>query len=142
MYADDLILISISLKYMQSIVDLCSSEFEYIGMNINIKKSGCIRIGSRHNKEVSNFCINNQPLKWLQEIKYLGIQLPMKLLVDVRKLNEHDKIIMNINHPMHNICTLMANNEFHSICTRYNITVLNPKRKGNLYRDLIWTFFE
>ena len=75
MYADDLILISISLKHMQSMVDLCASEFEFIGMNINIKKSGCMRIGPRHTNDVTSICLNAQPLKWLQELKYLGIHL-------------------------------------------------------------------
>ena len=69
MYPDDLILISISLKHMQSMVDLCASEFDYIGMNINIKKSGCMRIGPRHPNDVTSTCLNTQPLKWLQELK-------------------------------------------------------------------------
>ena len=60
---------------MQSMVDLCFSEFDFIGMNINVKKSGCLRIGPRHRNQVSSTCINNQPLKWLQELKYLGIHL-------------------------------------------------------------------
>ena len=80
--------------------------------------------------------------KIVEQCQYYMDCLPMKLLVDVRKLNEHDKIIMNINHPMHNIFSLMANNEYHSICAGYNVTVLNPKRKRNAYRNLIWTFFE
>ena len=73
---------------------------------------------------------------------YMGC-LPMRLLIDVRKLNEHHKIIMNVNHPMHNIYTLSANNEFHSICDRYHIPATDHRPKSkSFYRDLIWTFFE
>ena len=88
MYEDDLILISISLKHMQSMVDLCTSEFEYIGMNINIKKSGCMRIEPRHTNDVTSIFLNKQPLKWLQELKYLGIHLlSANLLSTCKRLN-------------------------------------------------------
>ena len=239
MYADDLILISISLKHMQSMVDLCFSEFEFIGMNINVKKSGCLRIGPRHRNEVSSICINTQPLKWLRELKYLGIHLlsatrftfnlqvfkqkyyralngifgkigvnsssavlcsliksfcvpilmyaaeslnwtqkqlksvnsayshafykvfstfdnhvveqcqyymgclPMSFVIDIRKLNEYDKIFTNINHPMHTLCTFI-DNDFHAICERYNIAEIdncNRPKHRHFYRDLIWTSF-
>lgn len=73
MYADDLVLLSISLRDMQAMVDMCLYEFNAIGMAINAKKSACLRIGNRHQIDVCPIVINCQPLLWKQEIGYLGI---------------------------------------------------------------------
>ena len=59
MYADDLVLLSISLTHMKMMVDLCVKEFLDLGMEINIKKSGCVRIGARHDAETDTLVINN-----------------------------------------------------------------------------------
>ena len=34
-----------------------------------------MRIGPRHTNDVTSICLNTHPLKWLQELKYLGINL-------------------------------------------------------------------
>ena len=73
MYADDVILLSISLRHMQLMVNLCLKEFAAIGMNINVNKSGCMRIGERHNVETKPINIDSSPLQWNEEIRYLGI---------------------------------------------------------------------
>ena len=39
MYADDLIILSISLHHLQSLLDICVHEFKSIGMSINLLKS-------------------------------------------------------------------------------------------------------
>jgi len=71
MYADYLLLLSISLHDLQKLVDLCVIEFNNIGMTININKSACVRIGSRHNK-VMRIIIKETELEWKNEIRYLG----------------------------------------------------------------------
>ena len=38
MYADDLMLLSISLNHLQRMVDLCVNEFEHLGLQVNILK--------------------------------------------------------------------------------------------------------
>jgi hypothetical protein len=48
-------------------------EIEIIGMEFNIKKSGCLRIGVRHEKKVEAICMYNKTLPWVQELKFLGI---------------------------------------------------------------------
>ena len=71
---------------------------------------------------------------------YMGC-LPMRLLIDTRNLTEHHKIIMNVNHPKHNIHTLSANNEFHSIWDQYHIPATDHRSKSkSSYQDLIWNF--
>ena len=68
MYADNLILMSISVSDMQYLIDLCVSEFHDIGLEINITKSACLRVGLRHLVPVRSISINNQTLKWVNEI--------------------------------------------------------------------------
>ena len=63
-YADDLLLISISLMHLHAMVDICKIEFDQIGMEINTTKSGCLRIGPRHNVPCETININNTPIKW------------------------------------------------------------------------------
>jgi len=75
MYADDLILISISICDMQSLVKLCVEEFNNIGLDINISKSARLRIGIRHAAPVSSITVNNHILKCVNEINYLGINI-------------------------------------------------------------------
>ena len=52
MYADDLILLSISLTEMQRLIDICVADCKVIGMEINSRKSACMRIGSRRDIRV------------------------------------------------------------------------------------------
>ena len=48
--------------------------------------------------------------------------LPMSLAIDVRKLQEYDKIVTGVNHPMYSLC-MFVKNDFQSICDRYNIAL-------------------
>jgi len=73
MYADDLILLAISRSDLQDLVDLCRIEFNLIGMDFNVLKSACIRVGPRFESVVFPITINDQSLPWLKEIKYLGL---------------------------------------------------------------------
>ena len=73
MYADDLLLISISLNHLQRLVELCVSEFELLGIKINADKTACIRIGLRHSNKSVSIKVNDKFVDWKNEIKYLGI---------------------------------------------------------------------
>ena len=57
MFADDLLLMTISLCDLQRMVNLCLEEFVNMDMLINVKKSVCVRIGERHKAEVANIVI-------------------------------------------------------------------------------------
>ena len=72
-YADDLLLLSISLSDLQAMVDICVKEFADIDLTINLKKSVCMRIGINHKSIVSNICINSSCLLWKSEIRFLGV---------------------------------------------------------------------
>ena len=75
MYADDLMLLSISLSDLQAMVDICVTEFRELGLSINISKSKCLRIGPRHKSKTSNIKINDHELEWTSELKYLGVSI-------------------------------------------------------------------
>ena len=77
MYADDLLLFALSLKDLQAMVDMCVLEFDSLDLNINIKKSMCLRIGPRHNEElIESIDIRGIKLEWKREIRYLGVFIP------------------------------------------------------------------
>ena len=73
MYADDLLLMAISIRDLQRMVDLCTKEFDDIDMAINAKKSICMRIGQRYNAEVCKIIVNDETLDWKCELRYLGV---------------------------------------------------------------------
>ena len=75
MYADDLLLVSLSIADLQKLLAICESEFAKIDMSINASKSSCVRIGPRFNVNVSVVLINNNPIQWSSELKYLGMTI-------------------------------------------------------------------
>ena len=60
MYADDLLLLSLSLRDLQLMVNLCNMEFKALGLSINIAKSACPRIGPCHNTNIASISINGE----------------------------------------------------------------------------------
>ena len=62
MYADDLLLLAISICDLQRMVDICIKEFEDIDMAINVKKTVCMRIGQRHKADACRIVINGESL--------------------------------------------------------------------------------
>ena len=73
MYADDLLLMSISVSDLQAMIDLCVKELDNLDLSVNINKSVCVRIGSRRSVPVSNMVIHNQSIEWKSELRYLGV---------------------------------------------------------------------
>ena len=74
MYAEDIFLMSISISDLQKLVNICSKELILIDLIINIGKSVCMWVGKRHNVTFSNIKIDNSPIEWKRELKYLGLQ--------------------------------------------------------------------
>ena len=72
-YADDILLLSPSLSSLQLLVDLCCKELSFLDMEINYKKSVCMRIGSRFHVECSQIITSSgHILNWVQHLRYLG----------------------------------------------------------------------
>ena len=73
MYADDLLLLSLSLSDLQTMVTICLEELKKLDMCINIKKSGIIRIGKSYLATVSDIFAGETPVPWGKDMTYLGI---------------------------------------------------------------------
>ena len=73
MYADDLILISISVTDLQQLLNMCADIFKSLDLPINASKSHCIRIGPRHKSPCKPLMLNDTIVSWVDKIKYLGI---------------------------------------------------------------------
>ena len=54
-------------------LDLCSSEGSFLGINFKYKKSHCLVIGPKYDINVSTLLLSGMPLLWANQIKYLGI---------------------------------------------------------------------
>ena len=73
LYAD-ILLLAPSASSLQLLLGVCEKELEYLDMAINVKKSSCLRIGSRYNSQCS--CIttsNGGEILWGDTLRYLGV---------------------------------------------------------------------
>ena len=73
MYADDLLLLSISLTDLQRLFTICSDVFNSLDLPVNINKCSCMRIGPRHNTSCQPLKISDSQIPWVTVIRYLGI---------------------------------------------------------------------
>jgi hypothetical protein len=75
LYADDILLLSPSITGLQLLLDTCEYELDHIDMVINVKKSACIRFGSRFNIPCAELVSSHGgSIKWSDKCRYLGIQ--------------------------------------------------------------------
>ena len=75
-YADDILLIAPSVNELQILFNLCELELAWLDMNINVKKSCCMRIGNRFDSKCANITSQNgMCLPWVTEIRYLGVYI-------------------------------------------------------------------
>lgn len=75
MYADDLILISISITDLQRLFNCCSELFIELDLPINVSKCHCMRVGPRCNVQCKPLSIQNYSINWVDSIKYLGVTI-------------------------------------------------------------------
>jgi hypothetical protein len=75
MYADDMLLTSISIVELQQMINVVKLELEWLDMEINVKKSMCIRIGKRFDTQTCELVLDDKPIKWVKELRYLGLYI-------------------------------------------------------------------
>ena len=75
MYADDLILLSLTVSDLQKLIDMCFEILSDLDLSINIEKSHCIRIGPRWKLPCSSVAVNAVLIKWVSKTKFLGITI-------------------------------------------------------------------
>jgi hypothetical protein len=74
LHADDILLVSSSVNVLQKMLFACETEFSWLNMDINYKKSTCIRIGSRCDTTPGNInTAAGHDLLWNTKIRYLGV---------------------------------------------------------------------
>lgn len=74
-YADDIILISISVTDLQLLLNVCNNVFKELDLPINALKSHCMRVGPRFNFECEPLILQGNSIKWVDNIKYLGVTI-------------------------------------------------------------------
>lgn len=74
LYADDILIVSSSLKIVQEQFLHWQTELLKLDLTINAKKSCCLRIGPRFRSQCVNILTNDGgALPWVDKIRYLGI---------------------------------------------------------------------
>jgi hypothetical protein len=75
-YADDIILMSGSVKKLQKLLDICFSYAEEHDFVFNSKKSCCIMFGRDcNNVNVTSMKMGTEFISWVKDCMYLGIKL-------------------------------------------------------------------
>lgn len=75
MYADDLMILSVTVTDLQRLFDLCGILSDNLDLPINIAKCHCLRIGPRCHAECKNLTLNGEEIGWVKETKFLGITI-------------------------------------------------------------------
>jgi len=73
MYADDVILLAPSVQALQTLVNICEAELNYLDMAINVSKSACMRFGSRHKNTCASVLVSGLSIEWVTSARYLGV---------------------------------------------------------------------
>ena len=80
LYADDILLLSPSVSSLQALLDACEDELTHLDMQINGKKSTCIRFGVRFNADCVNLSLSQgSSLEWSSQCRGTSVYI---LLVD------------------------------------------------------------
>ena len=59
----------------KKMIDQCLLEFSSLDLNINAKKSVCVRIGQRHNVECTGISVGGTQIYWSTSFRYLGVTI-------------------------------------------------------------------
>lgn len=71
-----ILLLSPSVEGLQQIVTVCEIVISSLGLDLNYRKSVCMRMGPRYLVQCVNIkTINGNVLDWVSELRYLGVFL-------------------------------------------------------------------
>ena len=88
LYADDIILLSSSVNWLQSMLDVCSVTSRSLSLNFYCFKSFCIKFGSLSKYDTSDMFFCGNKISWVDSIKYLGI-----IFISGKQLSTDDGVI-------------------------------------------------
>ena len=75
LYADDILLMSHTVNAMQRMLAVCDQFAQEFDLKFNGSKSVALRIGNRYNVICAPFVLSGTELKYVHELKYLGVYL-------------------------------------------------------------------
>jgi len=101
LYADDLLLLSISVSGLSQLIKVCKSVFEDLDLQINFEKSCCLRVGSRSCVAFGPFIVDGLPLQWAASSKYLGVNILAKKNLSCDWHPAKRKFFTSINSVLH-----------------------------------------
>jgi len=73
MYADDLLLVSVTLTDICAMIVLVCQELKWLDMSNNVKKSPMIRVGPRFNAQL--YVLYGAELPLCETVTYLGVEI-------------------------------------------------------------------
>jgi len=73
MYADDLLLLALSMRDLQDMIDICEKEFLLLGMKINFNKSKYICVGKKYRENVVYPTVEFGTIMFSTDLRYLGL---------------------------------------------------------------------
>src|SRR5271163_4574843 len=85
------------MSQLQGMINIVKTELDWLDMSINIKKSMCMRIGKRFNADVGNIYLNDMPIAWATETRYLGIYIVAASSFKVNLHNAKVKFFRSLN---------------------------------------------
>ena len=75
LYADDILLLSLSVTRLEQLLHACECELTWLDMSINFSKSR-FRIGPRCDVPAAGVnSLSGQSLPWVNEMRYLGVYI-------------------------------------------------------------------
>ena len=74
LYADDILILSLSVSQLEHLLHACESELAWLDIAINFSKSCCIHVGPRCDKSCANISSKTgSNIPWVTEMRYLGV---------------------------------------------------------------------
>ena len=74
LYADDILLLAPSVHALQVLLLACESQLSLLDLQINAKKSVCVRIGPRCHADCCHITMSDgREIVWSNTVRYLGI---------------------------------------------------------------------
>ena len=125
MYADDLLLMSISVGDLQSMIDLCVSEFDNIDLSINSNKSVCLRVGKRRQCPVSKMVIFDNALEWKSELRYLGVVISSSNTIKYNLQSARQKYFSALNGILGKVGTRSPTNVLLALIESFCVPVMS-----------------
>jgi len=124
MYADDLILISITVQDLQSLVNISAEEIAKIGLTINCNKTFCIRIGARHAVQPACILVTSKQIVWVNQICYLGLSIVSAKNFKTNLQNRKQKFFRALNAIFGKIGTFASPSVVISLVESYCVPIL------------------